>query len=177
MRERLAELSTGILEAKARVLEAEQQAERDRKKLAALEDPTNDPLAQALLTELEKVSRRRIHKSVSWETVRGLIKDALNPQPLEENVISASPLPVIPPEFPKLLVNFGKTGLAEEWIIISSFAEWAPLHHWYTVFPSQQPASRPITTTLEAEIEKLKAAGAKERVKEDWKRRKELATK
>ena len=59
--------------------------------------------------------------------------------------------------------------------MINDFADWAPYHHWHTVFPPNQPASRPTTTTLEAEIERLKAEGLKERPAEEWQRRKAAA--
>ena len=116
----------------------------------------NEPLlAQALLTELGKKEKRRIKTAVSWETIGELIRDALDPKPLEEDVtaVTTSPLPVMLPEHPKLKVLYdGKTGTPVEWIVVNNFNEEAPYHAggWYTVLPRTRPANQNIATTLEA---------------------------
>ena len=78
-------------------------------------------------------------------------------------------LPEIPKEFPRLLINYGEK--TPQYAVVQNFAEWNPLHSWYTIWPPSQPAGRPITTTLEAELEKLKAEGYMERPKEEHDRR------
>ena len=140
-------------------------------------------LAQALLTELGKKEKRRTKTAVSWEALGELIRDALDPKPLEEDVtaVTTSPLPVMLPEHPKLKVLYdGKTGTPVEWIVVNNFNEEAPYHAggWYTVWPPN--SLRQIqgqAGSLEAELEKLKADGVKERPKEDWQRRKESSKK
>ena len=129
--------------------------------------------ADALLLELGKMEKRRIQVSSPREMLKELFKGVIDPKPAEDNFAPLQPLPEIPPEYPRLLASYGQKTL--EYIVVNNGAEWGPYHSWYTVFPPQQPASRPITTTLEAELEKLKAEGAIERPKEDWQRRKKCA--
>jgi hypothetical protein len=132
-------------------------------------------VAAAALVELDKMEKRRVQVSSPREMLKELFKGVIDPKPAEDNSTPFQAPPEIPPEFPRLLASYGQKTL--EYIVVNNSAEWAPYHDWYTVFPPQQPASRPIATTLEAEVEKLKADGVPERPKEDWQRRKEAASK
>lgn len=129
--------------------------------------------AEALLVEVDKMEKRRIQLSSPREMLKELFKGVIDPRPAEVDFAPLQSLPEIPEEFPRLLASYGQKTL--EYVVVNNGAEWAPYHGWYVVFPPQQPASRPITTTLEAELEKLKAEGAIERPKEDWQRRKKCA--
>lgn len=129
-------------------------------------------IATAALAELDKMEKGRIQVSSPKEIVKKVFEGMRDPQPVVDFIpdpTTSSPQPTIAPEFPRVLVDY-KAG---EYMVVSNFADWAPLHHWSTVFPPQQPASRPITTTLELEIEKLKAQGVKERPREEWQRRRQ----
>ena len=132
-------------------------------------------IAEAAEAELDKLEKKRIQVSSPRAILKQLFEGMRNPQPAEENITTAAPLPVLPGEFPRLLASYANKTL--EYIVVNNFSDWSAYHDWYTVFPPQQPASRPITISLEAEVERLRAEGAKERPKEDWKRRKELAAK
>ena len=125
---------------------------------------STDPL-QVLLTEIQNVEKGRIKPALTWEALGQKIQDAVNGgKPLEEDFVPGPPpIPATPAEFPKLLVDYGKTGLAQEWVIANNFQEWAPYHHWWV---------RPM-----AELSALKEQGLKERPKEDWQRRKEASKK
>lgn len=126
---------------------------------------TDNPL-KALLTEIQKVDKRRIKKSLTWEALGEEIQNAANggTPAVDEFVTGSVPLPVIPQEWPKLLVDYGRTGgVAQEYAVINNFFEWSPIHNFYV---------RPMT-----ELPALKAAGVKERLKEDWARRKESVKK
>jgi hypothetical protein len=125
--------------------------------------------AAAALAELDKMEQRRIQVSSPREILKDLFKNIRDPKPAEENIIPASPLPVIRPEFPRLLASYGEKTL--QYAIVENYAEWHPLHHWFTVFPPQQPATKAVTTTLEAELEKLKTEGATERPAQEHERR------
>lgn len=121
-------------------------------------------LADALLVELDKRKRSRIHRSFDEDSLADLIRSALDPQPEQPNYIPLAALPVIPPEWPKLKVKYdGKTGAEMEWIIVNNAAEEAPYHGWY---------NRPMS-----ERDQLIAASVPERPAEEWKRRKQLAEK
>ena len=130
-------------------------------------------VAAAAINELEKFGSRRIQASSPQAVLKEIFEGMRDPKPAEQNCITVPKLPVIPPELPRLLASYHLKTL--EYIVVNNHAEWSDYHDWYTVFPPQQPASRPIETTLEAEIEKLKAAGVKERLKEEWERRKQKA--
>ena len=121
-------------------------------------------LADALLVELDKRKRSRIHRSFDEDSLADLIRSALDPQPEQPNFIPSATLPVIPPEWPKLKVKYdGKTGAEMEWIVVNNAAEESPYHEWYNV--------------KMAELDRLKAANVPERPAEEWKRRKQLAEK
>jgi hypothetical protein len=142
---------------------------------------TDNPL-KALAEELKKAGKRRIKKALTWESLAEEVQNAADGgKPVEEDFVKTGDAPtpgispVIPPEFPRLLVSYREKVL--EYVLVNNAAEWAPYHSWHTVFPPSQPASRAVTTSLEAELEKLKAAGIKERPKEDWQRRKESSKK
>jgi len=124
---------------------------------------STDPL-QTLLIEIRKVEKRRVKKALTWDAIGEEIQNALNggTPPVEDDYVSGPPVPVIPPQFPKLLVNYGKTGLPEEWIVVNNFTEWNPIHHWFVRPMSELPA--------------LKEQGVRERLKEDWERRKEAGS-
>ena len=121
-------------------------------------------LADALLVELDKRKRSRIHRSFDEDSLADLIRSALDPQPEQPNYIPSFTLPVIPPEFPRLRVRYGGAGMAEqEWIVVNNPAEDAPYAAFYI---------RPMS-----ELESLKAANVPERPAEEWQRRKEFAEK
>jgi hypothetical protein len=131
--------------------------------------------ADALLVGLDKKKKRRIKVAVTWETLEELIQDVLDPKPDEP--IGEDPLPTLPtilPEYPQVLVNSGQKEPLQ-YIIVHNAAEHAPYHHWWKVFPPNQPASRAIATTLESEIERLRAEGFTERLKEPWQRKQAAA--
>jgi len=128
-------------------------------------------VADAALIELQKLQQRHVKVSSPVEIVKELFKGIRDPQPVAETIIPVSSLPVVAPEFPRLLASYAEKKL--EYIVINNFAEWAPYHSWHTVFPPQQAASRPITTTLEAEIERLRSEGARERPREEHEQRRQ----
>lgn len=117
-------------------------------------------VAEAALAEIDKLEKKRIQFSSPREVIREVFKGLQDPKPAEENFVPVHPLPTLPPEWPKLLVSYTGAG---EWIIVNSFAEWAPYHHFYV---------RPM-----AELEKLKADGIPERLPEDWQRKQAAAAK
>jgi hypothetical protein len=120
-------------------------------------------VAAAALVELDKMEKRHIQVSSLRQMLEQLFKGMGDPKPAEENFVPVHAMPVIPSEFPRLLVSYGKTGEPVEWLIVENFSEWAPYHHWYC---------RPMS-----ELEGLKEKGIKERPKEDWQRRKQSASK
>ncbi len=129
--------------------------------------------AAAALAELDKMEKRRIKVSSPRQVLEQLFKGMRDPQPVEEEVtqVTTVPLPVTPRDFPRLLVSYGQG--KNEYAVVNSYAEWSPLHHWFVIWPPQQAASRPVTTTLEAEIERLKAEGMTERPSEEHERRRQ----
>ena len=136
---------------------------------------STDPL-QALLTEVEKVEKRRIKKSLTWEALAGVIKDTLNggTPAVEDNYDPIPKIPVMLPDWPKVKVRYG--GGAQEWIVVNSPTEEVPYQSggWYTEWPPN--ALRQVqgqVESLESCIERLKAAGIKERPREEWQRRKQ----
>jgi hypothetical protein len=140
-----------------------------------------EAVADAGLAELEKMDQQRIKMQSPREVLKQLFRGLRDPQPVEENIIPVSPMPVMLPKWPKLKVRFdyAKGGEAQEWIVVNNGNEEAPYHAggWYTVWPPSVPASTTQTQTLESHIEKLKADGVRERPKEDWERRKESVRK
>lgn len=130
-------------------------------------------LVDALLVELKKVQQRRVKTVLTWETLEDWLRNALDPK--QEEPLGDDPLPklpTIPEQYPRLLASYGKT---LEYIVVNNDAQWAPYHDWYTVFPPAQAACRPITATIESEVERLKGEGFTERPREDWQRRKQQA--
>jgi len=111
--------------------------------------------ADASLAELEKMEKRRIQVSSPREMLKQLFNGLRDPQPVEEVSIPFQAPPTIPPEFPKLLVSYS----TQEWTVVENFADWAPIHHWWV---------RPMK-----ELAALKEEGFRERLKEDWQRRKQ----
>lgn len=128
--------------------------------------------AEMFLAELKILEKGRVQVAPQ-EMVKKALERVINPPQQEEefdlaSMTSTKP-PEIVPEFPRLLLD----PKGAEYICVKNYADWAPYHDWYNIFPPQQPASRPVETTLEAEVEKLHAAGVKERPKEAWERRKQ----
>ena len=126
-------------------------------------------VAEAALLELDKMEKRYIHVSSPRQVLEQLFKGLLDPQPVEEKFVEVHALPVAPPDFPCLLRSLDQ----KEYIIVNNFAEWAHYHEWEKVFPP--PGNRKEVISLEAELEKLKAGGVEERLKQDWERRKQKA--
>jgi hypothetical protein len=118
-------------------------------------------LADALLVELDKRKRSRMHRSFDEDSFADLIRSALDPQPEQPNYIPSYAQPIIPPEWPKLKVKYdGKTGAEMEWIVVNNAAEEAPYHEWYNL---KMP-----------ELDRLKATNVPERPAEEWQRRKQM---
>jgi hypothetical protein len=112
--------------------------------------------AQALLAAIKRRKGRRIQRAWDEDAFGELIEDALNPKPAEENLIPASTLPVVRPEFPQLRVKYGPSpaefgrqlsklsgeaamkflqgsGQAagpSEWVILNKIDEVAPFATW-----------------------------------------------
>ncbi len=145
----------------------------DKKEFDELVEAVKEAVMKAEIVEIDKKLNSRLQVPVTWETLKQQKCDVLNPKPAEVNVATVSRLPVIPPDYPRLLASYHEKTL--EYIVVNNGAEWAPYHDWHTVFPPNQPASRAITTTLEAEVEKLKAAGVPERPKQEHERRRQKA--
>ncbi len=130
-------------------------------------------VATAALFELAKMEKKHVKVSSPLEILKQLFQNMINPQPCEEAVTlmvaPTPPAPEILPDFPRLLVSYGQG--TNEYAIVNSWAEWNPLHHWFTVWPPSQPAGRAVMTTLEQEVERLKSEGLRERPKEEHERR------
>jgi hypothetical protein len=128
--------------------------------------------AQALLAELEKKKKKRVKVPVTWETLGELIRDALNPKPVEEDPVPFSAPPVFfnPDAYPKLKVKYGadlnlkgvptekivavlsapRDLSAQAWIVVRNEKEEEPFH-----------GSGWLTRSID-ELEKLKADGIAE---------------
>lgn len=128
-------------------------------------------LIEALRGAVERRKKRLIQRAWDEASLVELIEDTFDPKPVEQTSIEVQKLPEIPAQFPRLLASYGQKTL--EYITVNDFAEWAPYHSWHNVFPPNQPASRAVNTCIEAEIEKLKAEGFKERPREEHERRRQ----
>jgi hypothetical protein len=120
---------------------------------------TGKQFAEGLITEIEKRERRHIKTLPSWDTLKELVGDVLDPKPEQKNVTPFYAPPVIPPEWPKLKVLYDAAGNRKEWLIVQNFTQ-EQLYHaggWFT---------RPMT-----EVESLKADGIQERPLSDHDRR------
>jgi hypothetical protein len=129
--------------------------------------------AEALLSALERRKKRGIQRAWGEEVFEELIRDALDPKPAEETIITDVPLPSVKPEFPQLRIRYGlspsqfskqlsrlsgeaalkfaqgsSAGTASEWVILQRIDEVAPFATWHV---------EPL-----ANLERLKAEGVPE---------------
>jgi hypothetical protein len=128
-------------------------------------------VAEAALAELDKLERRHVKLSSPRQVLEQLFKNMADPQPAEETISPPPPLPQAPPEFPRLLANYGKT--PPLFSVVQNFQDWSQIHEWFCVWPPSQPAGRAVETTLAQELEKLKSEGFTERPKEEHERRRQ----
>lgn len=123
-----------------------------------------EQFANGIIAEIEKRESRLIKVPVTWDTLKDLMRDVLDPKPAEDYQVPFYARPVIPPEYPKLKVRYGGADLTEqEWLIANSMGEEAPYHvgGWLT---------RPMT-----ELARLKSTNIPERLKDDAEQRKATA--
>ena len=118
---------------------------------------------EALLVELDKRKRSRIHRTFDEDSLADLIRSALDPKPFFRGRTSTSAFrpPVIPPEFPKLKVRHERhTGKILEWIVLENAYSENPFRDmtdgWYRADMSI--------------LEKLKSDGVPERLLTQWER-------
>ena len=126
---------------------------------------TGEEIFQNLIAEIEKRERRSLKTNLSWESLKELLKGALDPKPEAPEYVPVYSAPVIPPLYPKLKVRYGGPGFAEqEWIMVHTIEEEAPYHMggWLTV--DKNPKDY---------LEKLKANGIPEAMSAEWERRKQ----
>ena len=113
-------------------------------------------VAAAADAELEKMEKARIQVSSPRAILKQLFRGMRDPQPAEEKITTAVPLPVVRPEFPQLRVKYGPSptefgrqlaklsgeaalkflqssgsGAASEWIILNRIDEIEPFVTWY----------------------------------------------
>ena len=142
---------------------------------------TGKEFADGLIAEIEKRKRSPIQTNLSWDTLKELVRDVLDPKPEQERNVPVFVAPVIPREYPKLKVLYARDMptvknlnpfqdfTAKEFIVVNNATE-EELYHaggWLTDRTVQADP-----TKLDARVEELRAAGVKERpLSEDDRRR------
>ena len=123
-----------------------------------------EQFAHGLIAEIEKRENRFIHVPPTWESLKELVQDVLDPKPPEQHHVPSCAPPVIPPEYPKLKVRYGGADLTEqEYLIVNGMVEESPYHAggWLT---------RPMT-----ELARLKATNIPQRCKHESEQRRAAA--
>ena len=160
--------------------ENSQQA-RTRLEITPMTKPmTAKEFADGLIVEIEKRKRSQIQTYLSWDTLKELVGDVLDPKPEPERHVPTFVMPFIPREFPKLKVlyprkmptakdlNPSQEWKASEFVIVHNYTEEEnfQLDGWWIDRTVQADP-----TKLDARVEELRAAGVKERQLSDDDRR------
>lgn len=128
-----------------------------------------EQFAHGLIAEIEKREVRFIKVPPTWDNLKELVRDVLDPKPAQVYHVPFYAPPVIRPDYPKLKICYAKDGTAQEWLIANTIAEEAPYHGggWWTYSKAD----------VDREIERLKAANVPERPKDESERRRAAAAK